>query len=77
MVVDDFTDPSSGWAIPTFSEYRSGNLLVDGEPGSAFIPALIGFRGSRIVKATASIDGPGHSAIGVFCQADLNRLLTG
>ena len=77
MIVDDFTDPSSGWAIPTISEYRSGNLLVDGEPGSAFIPAPIGFRGSRVVEATASLDGPGHSAIGVFCQADLDRLFTG
>jgi hypothetical protein len=78
MVVDDFTDPSSGWAIPTISEYRSGNLVVGhSEPGSTFIPAPIAFRGSRIVKATASIDGPGESAIGVFCQADLDRLFTG
>ncbi len=78
MVVDDFGDPSSGWAIPTISEYRSGNLVVGhGEPGSTFIPAPIAFRGSRIIKATASIDGPGESAIGVFCQADLDRLFTG
>lgn len=29
-----------------------------------------GFRGSRIVRATASIEGPGASLIGIFCQAD-------
>ena len=77
-VVDDFTDPSSGWAIPTIAEYRSGNLVVGhGEPGSTFIPAPIASRGSRIVKATASIDGPGESAIGVFCQAGLDIPFTG
>jgi hypothetical protein len=78
IVVDDFNDPSSGWAIPTIAEYRSGGLLVGHvEPGATFIPAPIGFRGSRIVKATASIDGPGESAIGVFCQADLDIPFTG
>jgi hypothetical protein len=75
IVVDDFTDPSSGWAIPTIAEYRSGNLVVGHvEPSSTFIPAPINFRGSRIVKATASIDGSGESAIGVFCQADLEDI---
>lgn len=76
IVVDDFTDPSSGWAIPTIAEYHSGNLVLGGdiEPSSTFIPAPIAFRGSRIVKATASIDGPGESAIGVFCQADLEDI---
>jgi hypothetical protein len=78
IVVDDFTDPSSGWAIPTIAEYRSGSLVVGHvEPGSTFIPAPIGFRGSRIVKATASIDGPGETAIGIFCQADLDIPFTG
>ena len=79
-VVDDFTDPSSGWAIPFgIAEYRSGNLVLGGdiEPSSTFIPAPIGFPGSRVVKAAASIDGPGESAIGVFCQADLDRPFTG
>jgi hypothetical protein len=39
IVVDDFTDPSSGWAIPTIAEYRSGNLVLGGdiEPSSTFI----------------------------------------
>lgn len=78
IVVDDFTDPSSGWAIPTIAEYRGGNLVVGHvDPGSTFIPAPIGFRGSRIVKATASINGAGPSALGVFCIADLDIPVTG
>lgn len=78
MVVDDFGDPSSGWDTPPIAEYRSGKLVLgDVEPGSTFISAPIAFHGSRIVKATASIDGPGHSAIGVFCQADLDRFISG
>jgi hypothetical protein len=78
MVVDDFGDPSSGWDTPPIAVYRSGNLVLgDFEPGSTFIPAPIAFHGSRIVKATASIDGPGPSAIGVFCQADLDRYFSG
>jgi hypothetical protein len=78
MVVDDFGDPSSGWDTPPIAVYRSGNLVLgDFEPGSTFIPAPIAFHGSRIVKTTASIDGPGPSAIGVFCQADLDRYFSG
>jgi hypothetical protein len=74
MVVDDFDDPASGWDTPLLAEYRSGTLVLgDVEPGATFIQAPIAFHGSRIVKATASIEGPGHSAIGVFCQADLDR----
>jgi hypothetical protein len=38
-------------------------------------PSAFADRGSS--KATASIDGLGESAIGVFCQADLHRLFTG
>jgi hypothetical protein len=78
MIVDDFDYPSSGWAIPTIARYRSGSLVVGNvEPGSTFIPAPVAFSGSRVVRATASVDGPGASAIGVFCQANLARLFSG
>lgn len=71
IIADDFSDPTSGWDSEPIAEYRDGKLIVGHvDPGATFIWAPAGFRGSRIVRATASIEGPGASLIGIFCQAD-------
>jgi hypothetical protein len=79
-LADDFSDPSTGWDATGIAQYRSGQLVVgDNAPAAALVPSPRGFNGPVIVSATASIEGPGDSIIGLFCagKPDLTSAYVG
>lgn len=72
-LADDFSDPSTGWDATGIAQYREGKLVVgDNRPAAALVPSPQGFKGPAVVTATASIDGPGDSVIGLFCAGGLD-----
>jgi len=80
LLADDFSDPSTGWDATGIAKYREGKLVVgDDRPAAALVPSPRGFNGPVIVTATASIDGPGDSVIGLFCagRPDLSSAYIG
>ena len=79
-LADHFSDPSTGWDATGIAKYRKGKLVVgDNRPAAALVPSPLGFDGPVIVTATASIDGPGVSVIGLFCagRPDLSSAYIG
>ncbi len=79
-LADDFSDPSTGWDATGIAQYRDGKLVVgDKSPAAALVPSPQGFNGPVIITATASIDGPGDSVIGIFCagKPDLSSAYIG
>jgi hypothetical protein len=79
-LADDFSDPSTGWDATGIAQYRDGKLVVgDNRPSAALVPSPLGFNGPVSVTATASIDGPGDSVIGLFCagRPDLSSAYIG
>jgi hypothetical protein len=72
-LADDFSDPSTGWDGNETAKYQDGRLVVgDPAPAGVLVPSPLTFLGARVVTATASVEGPGRSVIGLFCGGNLH-----
>lgn len=80
-VIDDFSDPSTGWDRVEGVDYRDGQLIVEGTPQVAglLVPSPQVLSGDVILSTRARVAGSGTAHIGLFCRtaADLSSLYVG